>query len=187
MKKIVIGTLAGGLILFFWQFLAWGPGEFHSSQMAYTPVQEQLLNCLESSGLEEGEYFIPNKPAGTSQEDYQKIVTEKWIGKPWARIQYHHKFENTMGMNMIRGLVIDLLSAFLVCLLLLGDPTLDMRKAITACLSIGVIAYLTIPYLNSIWFKSNSLPDLVDAIVPWLLIGLVFGMVLPNRSKKLSK
>lgn len=183
MIKIVIGTLVGGLILFFWQFISWGVGNLHGDQIAHTPLQEQLLSCLESAGLPEGEYFIPNKPPEMSQEEYGKIVEEKWIGKPWARIQYHHNFQNTMPMNMFRGLVIDLLAAFLVCVLLVGDPTLGFRKCLTACLSIGIIAYLTIPYLSSIWFKTNSLPDLVDAVVPWLLIGLAFGKILPNRNR----
>jgi len=183
MTKIALGTVLGGLILFFWQFLSWGPGNFHRSQMQYTPIQEQLLSCLESSNLPEGEYFIPNKSPKTSQEDYQKIVAEKWIGKPWARIQYHHDFQNTMPMNLFRGLVIDLLSAFLLCLVLVGDPTLNIRKVVVTSLAIGMIAYLTIPYLDSIWFKSNSLPDLLDAVVPWLLIGLVLGKILPIKKK----
>jgi len=182
MKKIILGTLAGGLILFFWQFFSWSLGNLHESQMSYTPLEQQLLSCLESSNLPEGEYFIPNKPPSTSQAEYQKIVEQKWMGKPWARIQYHHKFENTMGMNMFRGLVIDLFSAFLLCMVLVGDPTLNFKKVMMTSLAVGIIAYLTIPYLSSIWFKTNSLPDLIDGIVPWALIGLVLGMILPNKN-----
>jgi len=66
-------------------------------------------------------------------------------------------------------------------MLLVGDPTLNFRKVLSACISIGIIAYLTIPYLNSIWFKSNSIPDMVDAFAPWTIIGLVLGWLLPRK------
>lgn len=181
MKRTILGTIVGGLILFFWQFVSWQGANIHSSQMTYTPLQAELLECLKSNNLAEGEYLIPNKPPEMSTDEYMKIFDRDQLGKPWARIQYHHSFENTMGINMFRGLVIDLLSVFLLCMILLGDPTLNFKKVMMTSLVVGVIAYLTIPYLSSIWFKSNSLPDLVDAIVPWALIGLTLGKILPTK------
>lgn len=183
MKKMVIGTLVGGLILWFWQFLSWGLINIHGSQLQYTDQEQALLDCMAATNLPEGQYFIPNRPPGVDQKEYQEVWKEKHQGKPWARIQYMHKSENTNAMNMIRGIVIDLLAAFLFCYVLLGDPELTSGKVFSTALIIGVIAYLTIPYLNAIWFKSTSLPDLLDAIVPWALIGLVLGRILPKRNK----
>lgn len=179
--KVLIGSMVGGLILFFWQFLSWGLLNIHGSQMAYTPLESQVLECLKSSNLPEGEYFVPNRPPDMNPTEYQKLAETNYIGKPWAKIQYHHDFQNTMGMNMVRGFVIDVFACFLLCMLLVGDPTLNFRKVLSACISIGIIAYLTIPYLNSIWFKSNSIPDMVDAFAPWTIIGLVLGWLLPRK------
>jgi hypothetical protein len=181
MKKTLLGTIVAGLILFVWQFVSWSGANLHSSQLSYTPLESDLLECLSTHKLPEGEYLIPNKPPEMSMTEYQELFNSKYLGRPWARIQYHHSFENSMGMNMFRGLIIDLLSAFLLCIVLLGDPTLDFKKVMITSLTVGIIAYLTIPYLNSIWFKSNSLPDLLDAIVPWTLIGLILGKILPNK------
>jgi len=55
--KVLIGSMVGGLILFFWQFLSWGLLNIHGSQMAYTPLESQVLECLKSSNLPEGEYY----------------------------------------------------------------------------------------------------------------------------------
>ena len=181
MKKIILGTLAAGTILFFWQFISYQGAKLHSSQMAYTPLESELLDCFKSHNLPEGEYIIPNQPPGMSMEEFQEVFNREHLNKPWAKIQYHNRFENTMAMNMLRGLLIDLLSGLLLCLVLLGDPTLTFKKVMTTSLVIGMIAYLTIPYLNAIWFKSNSLPGLIDAVVPWALIGLVLGLILPTK------
>ena len=180
---MILGALVGGLILFFWQFVSWQAAQLHSSQMSYTPLEGQILDCLKSNNLPEGEFLIPNKPPEMPMEAYMKLFESQYMGQPWARIQYHHSFDDTMVMNMVRALIIDVLSVFLLCMLLLGDPTLSFKKVMTACLVVGIIAYLTIPYLNAIWFKTNSLPDLIDAIVPWTLIGLVLGKILPTKKR----
>jgi len=179
--KVLIGSMVAGLILFFWQFMSWSLFNIHGPQMQYTPQQDQVLECLKASNLPEGEYFVPNKPPNMDATEYQAFAEKNHIGKPWAKIQYQHNFQNTMTMNMIRGFVLDVFAAFLLCMLLVGDPTLTFRKVLSACISIGLIAYLTIPYLNSVWFKSNSIPDLIDAFVPWTIIGLVLGWFLPRK------
>lgn len=46
--------------------------------------------------------------------------------------------------------------------------------------AIGIIGYLTIPYLYSIWFETNSLGHLVDALVSWGLVGAWLGWWLPR-------
>ena len=78
-------------------------------------------------------------------------------------------------MNLIRGFVIDFLAAFLLCYLLIGDTNLTFMKVLTGSLIVGIISYLTIPYLDSIWFESNSIPHLIDAIGGWGLTGAVLG------------
>lgn len=187
MQKIIIGTFVGGLILFFWQFVSWQLANLHGSSMTYTPLEGQILECLSEAGLPEGEYFIPNRPPDMDPAEYMTLATEKYIGKPWAQIQYHHNFQNTMVMNLIRGFIIDLLAAFFVCIILAGNPSLNFRKILSTCLAVGMIGYLTIPYLNTIWFKTTSIPYLIDAIVPWALIGLVLGKILLSRGDTVSE
>jgi hypothetical protein len=46
-----------------------------------------------------------------------------------------------------------------------------MKSTVLSSIAVGLIGYFTISYLNSIWFKTESLPDLIDAIVPWALTG----------------
>ena len=106
---------------------------------------------------------------------------ERNAGKPWAMVSYHRSMETSMGMNMLRGFAADLLAAFLLIWLLgkMGNPS--GQTALLSAVAVGVIGYLAFPYLNSIWFKSNSLGHLVDAIVPWALVGLWLGWWMNRR------
>ena len=179
MVKKLIATLVTALILFVWQFLSWSMLNIHGSQMAYTPQQDEILEFLENSEIQEGSYFLPTVPKGASAEDMQALQ-ENAVGKPWARIQYNNSFNASMGMNLLRGFVINVIAAYLLIWIFLKIPRITMGNIISMCIAIGLIGYLTISYLNSVWFEGNSLPDLIDAIVPWSLVGVWLGWYL-NR------
>lgn len=180
MKKQLIASLVGAAILFIWQFLSWSALPVHYSEYGYTPNQDKILEALNQNLTEPGTYMVPMVPLGTDHEQAQTMMQDR-IGKPWARVSYHQSFSIDMGMNMVRGFVVDLLAVFLLVWLLLQFAELSLLKTVQAAVSVGIIGYLTIPYLNSIWFEDNSLGHLVDALVSWTLVGLWLGWWLPRR------
>ncbi|MCC7467273.1 MAG: hypothetical protein IT261_13425 [Saprospiraceae bacterium] len=180
MKKQLVATLVGGLILFVWQFLSWSMLPVHQSEYGYTANQDKIMEALNQSLTEEGTYMIPGVPPGASQEEAQTAM-QAANGKPWASISYHKSMNTAMGMNMFRGFVVDLLSAFLLIWLLMKIPNLSLGTAMQASVAVGIIGYLTIPYLNSIWFETDSIGHLIDALVQWGLVGLWLGWYLPEK------
>ncbi len=173
MKKLLIGALVGALILFVWQFLSFALLGIHNSQMGHTPNQDAILKVLEEN-LEEGTYFIPRAEIGASMEKEEAMMEER-MGKPWAMVSYHDSLSNNMGINMLRGFVIDFVSAFLLAWLLMKMANLSFQTAILSSLAVGLIGYFTINYLNTVWFETDSIPDLIDAIVQWGATGAWLG------------
>jgi len=91
------------------------------------------------------------------------------------QINYRDNLQMNMGMNMFRGFAIDFISVLLLCWLFGRFREIDMKSTVLSSIAVGLIGYFTISYLNSIWFETNSLPDLIDAIVPWALTGAWLG------------
>ena len=180
MRKQLIASLVGAVILFLWQFMSWAMLPVHHSAYGYTANQDKIMEALNQNLTEEGTYMVPGVPPGTSHEEAEKLM-EPNIGKPWASISYHKAFNVNMGMNMLRGFAVDLVAVFLLTWLLLNFATLSMMKALQASIAVGIIAYLTIPYLNSIWFKESSIGHLIDALASWGGVGLWLGWWLPRR------
>ena len=174
MNKTLIGAVGGGLILWIWQFISWGMINIHGSEMLYTDKQDQILTCIESSGLEEGSYFIPRVTDDATSEEQQAFMEER-TGKPWATVTYHKELSYSFGMNLIRALVVDILAVFLLCYLLVGRDDLSFQKAIIASIMVGLIGYFTIPYLNTIWFETSSIAYLIDTIIQWTVVGAFLG------------
>ncbi|MBK8516982.1 MAG: hypothetical protein IPL55_12095 [Saprospiraceae bacterium] len=173
-KRMIIGTLVGGLIVFIWQFLSWAVINIHISEQKYTPNQEAILQSLESQLSEEGNYFMPSYPPGTSSDDQQKLI-EAAAGKPWAQVTYHKAMNMSMSMNMLRGYLADIVAVFMLIWLLGKIPELTMGTSIMASVAVGLIGYLTTEYSNAIWFEINSMPYLIDTLVSWGICGTWLG------------
>ena len=176
MKNQLIATLVGGLLLFIWQFLANGPLNIHGSQNLYTPNQDAIIEVL-SANLEDGQYFIPR--AATNAEN-QAFMQEQ-IGKPWAVVNYHSALKDNFTMMLIRTFIIDLVAVFLLCWLFGKMASLNMATCLMGSLVVGLIGYVMNPYLSSVWYGSPSIPDLIDTVVGWGLVGAWLGWWLPNR------
>lgn len=170
MKRLLIGALVGGIILFIWQFISWAAINFHRDMQKHTPNQDKILEFL-NENLEEGYYFLPMAAPG---EDEQKVM-QNAMGKPWAQVYFHKEMTNNMAASMSRGIVIDFLTVLLVCWILIKLNLPDFKDIFLSCIAIGLIGYFSIPYLNSIWFETPTIPYLIDATAGWGLVGLWLG------------
>lgn len=173
MKNQLIATIVAGLLLFIWQFLSWSMLNFHASEMQYTEKQDAVLEYLGQT-LEPGSYMIPQPAPGSSKAD-QDAFMAKYATSPWASVSYHGSMDMNMGMNMVRGLVVDLLAAFLLVWLLSQFANLTFKSAMLGSLAVGAVAYLTIPYLNSIWFEGSTMGYIIDLVGQWGIVGAWLG------------
>jgi hypothetical protein len=176
MKRMLIASIVGGLLLFIWQVMSWTFLNLHRPMQEYTPKQVEILDYL-GQNLEEGFYLLPSSPDGTSQEEVEKNIAAA-ANKPWAQI-YYHKADNTnMGANMARSLVIDILAVFLLVWVISKMTYPSFQTILISCLAIGFLSYLSTSYTNSIWYHTKSMPDLIDGLGSWGLIGLWLGWFL---------
>jgi hypothetical protein len=174
MKNTIIASVVGGIILFMWQFLSWTVLDLHRPMQTYTPKQEEILKYLEEN-LDEGNYFLPTVPVGTSNEEMEKAMNAS-AGKPWADIRFHKAMgmQEKMTMNMLRGLLIDIVAVFLLCWFLLKNIS-GFQNTLVSCIAFGLIAYLTTDYTFQIWYETKTIPNLIDAIASWGLCGAWLG------------
>ena len=121
MKKLIIGSLVGAIILFVWNFLSWVVLPIHLHTVNYTPAQDSILKLLAESGMEDGAYAMPmadNRNAGAFDAAYQDArtkVMEKSKGKPMASVYY---LKDGYNENIPRGFLLGFLSVFAACILL---------------------------------------------------------------------
>ncbi|MFN8243319.1 MAG: hypothetical protein U0X40_04620 [Ferruginibacter sp.] len=177
MKKTIIGAIVGGIILFAWQFLTWGPLNNHQAQQRYTPKQDSILSYLKTQFSEDGGYMMPSFAPGTSRDDMEKQMKAS-EGKPWAQVFFHKSMPgmNGMVMNMVRSLLVDIFVVWLLCWLLVKIPTPSFITVFMGSLGTGLIVFLNMPYTLHIWYGSFDLmAHFMDALISWGVTGLWLG------------
>lgn len=181
MLKSILGPLVGGIIIFMWQFLSWSVIDLHRPSQQYTENQQAILDCLGENLKEEGGYYLPNLPAGSGMEEYEKQMKDN-EGKPWALIQYHKSLKTNMGINMVRGLTIDIFIIWMLCWILGRFASNSFVTTLITSLFVGFSAFLFESYTAHIWFETFDLmASFIDAVMAWGLTGVWLGWWL-NRS-----
>ena len=182
MKKLAIGSILGAIVIFFWQFLSFALLNLHNPATDYTPKQTEILNYLNSQLTESGSYYMPRTPNDASSEEMEKAMADAQ-GKPWAIVSYHKSMDMSMGSNMLRGIVINLIMVALLCGIVsrLKDPTFG--NILLTSIAVGMIVFFNVPYTSHIWYEIFDLNAyLIDAIVGWGLVGVVLGLVYRRRA-----
>lgn len=173
MKKKILFSLIGAVIIFLWQFISFALVNFHQSSMQYTKAQEEILQAMENSGLQEGMYLL-GQPDPSLSSDAKKQEYKQYEGKPFAIINYRKSMSMDMAMPMFRGFLVAFVISWLLFWIFLQQKDPSLKNRVILALSVGLIGFFFTPYTNFIWYKN---PDIfayfADGIVPWIILGFI--------------
>lgn len=179
--KIPVGSLVGGLIIFIWQFLSWTALNLHGPSQQYTPKQDSIMAYLNSQFDSSGGYMVPNLPDNATAEDRKKME-ETSMGKPWAQIYYHSRYNASMGVNIIKALITDIITVLLFCWVVAGFTANSFGKTFLAALFTSLIVFLNANYIVYIWYETFDIKSyLIDYLISWGLTGLWLGWWLNRK------
>ena len=177
MKKWVIGSLVGAIIVFAWQFFSWTMLGIHSGEEKYTSAQDQVLSALSSSNMEDGMYMLPTTQPGATMQEQQNLMQQN-EGKPWARIVYVKSMSTSMTTPIIIGFIVDIILVVLLISILVRGGLPSFTGIFTGAIAVALFSFLWEPYTQHNWYNvtwSAIKGHLIDDIVAWGLCGLWLG------------
>lgn len=184
MMKQIVGGLVAGFLIMVWQTLSHTALNLHAVQEKYTPDNAAILEALEKHLPEEGMYFLPGMPAGSTMEDYEKLQAS-WDGKPWALINYNKSFNTNMGANIFRGLLTNLLLGLILVWLLGKITNPGFGTVFAGSLAVGFMSFCFQPYPGFIWYETPGIwVELADSLIAFGLAGLWLGWWIPRKAAR---
>lgn len=183
MKKWLIGSLVGAILVFAWQFLSWSMLGIHDGEAKYSASQDSIISYLSATLKEDGVYMLPTVPPGSSRDAGMELG-EKMNGKPWATVMYKNAYNHDMVRPMIRGFLIDLFLVFTLIYVLTRAGTPSSMRIFAGSVAVGLFTWLFGPYTAHNWFQipmEAATGHLIDAVVAWGVVGLWLGWWLNRK------
>jgi hypothetical protein len=183
MKKLLLASLVGGLILFVWGFLAWAVLPIHNAGFRSLPNDSAIIPILQSNITADGFYYFPGmteETPGMTAEQRQAAMdawTNKQMRGPIGMIIYHpNGMDPMMVGQFIWGFVIFFIAAFIASWLLSRSTAAaaPYLSRVVYCGMLGVFASFVshISNMNWMYFPMDYTTGMVaDTIIGWLLAG----------------
>ncbi len=174
MKTLAIATIVGTLILYIFLAIVHTvlASVIHGSDFKYTPAQDNILNTLSSSNLEDGAYQMKDR-----------------MGKPWAFVVYHNQL--TYGMSMyIMSFIYNLIAVLILCIALAAaiDRLNSFGQRLWFVMLFPLFVLFSQVMMSYNWdgFPMHFLKgQIIDIVVGYLLVGIwlawYYGRVAAKR------
>ena len=167
MKKSSLAVVLGGLVLFLWGFVSWAILPWHENVAHKFSDEGAVAQVLKANAPEQGVYYLP-----FAEEDHK-------LGEPAAFVNVLPQgFDMNMGKLMGIGLITQIISAFLVLMLLRQARGLHYIGKVMFVALVGlIIGFVShAPYWNWFGFSSAYVGVIIlDTVVGWTLAGLVLA------------
>lgn len=181
MKRYVLGGLLGGLVMFFWGFLAHTVLPLGEVGMGQPKDEKQVLDAVQA-GLpaQEGVYFLPWMDAAKmSDEAAMAEYAARTKASPYALVIYQPIGRDATDMGAQLGVqwASDTAAAILLAWLIAAVGA-SMARALTVASVVSVFGWLGSlgPFVN--WYRfplDFALANLAEQWIGWVLAALVIG------------
>lgn len=186
LKKVIIGALLGGIVMFAWLGLAWTT--WHLTVFRTMPDDRALMGELALRDMDSGIYYYPGMPKKTGDTTADKTTMEAWkdamkSGPTITFMAYQkHGGNPDNPLNYVRGALYCLFSAALLSwMLCLAAPSLrGYFSRVLFCSAAGLFAAFIGPVITGNFFQFPQLHmflELFDQVAGWTLAGLLLALV----------
>ena len=180
-KKLILGGIFGGVVLFAWGALSWMVLPWHRSTIQKFGQENVVEVVLAANAPTAGVYIVPNAcPLKTPDKTARQAAQKKAETGPFAFVVVSPKGVGPMKRNMIREFAIQILAAMFITTLLLRLGKTSYGNRVVSAVLFAFAASLVTEVSNWNWwgFPLNfTLAACADLLVGWFLAGLVIAKI----------
>jgi len=181
MKKILIGGIVGGIVVFAWGAVAHMVLPLGKMGIRQMPNEDAVLGAMKQSIREPGLYFFPGMDMSRepSQEERQ-AWTARYAAGPVGILIYHPQGETPVSPKQLSTQLATDIAAALIAAILLSQTGAGFLGRVLFVALLGPFSWVTIsvPHWNWYGFPSDfTTGEAIDQVVGWFLGGLALAAI----------
>jgi hypothetical protein len=190
MGRILLATIAGGVVMFMWGFVSWTVLSWHETSGFQLPDEAAFRMVMQGMEAEDGLYWVPGHPPGTDLRA-DEVAMADWNARhesgPLAVVVYRSAGKSPEDpMMLVRGFVISLTSvlaaAFMLAMAGRSLASYWMRVSFVTLIGVIIAVYSAGLMWNYMFYPDDfTVIGAIDDIVTWFLVGLVLGGIIKPR------
>lgn len=187
MKKIVIGGVVGGLIVFVWGFVSHVVLPLGEIGFDSLPNDQPVISALEGSVPESGLYFFPGfEDHRNATKEEQAAHAARVAEGPSGIVVYRAEGVEMMAPSYLVNEFVTSTVAALVAAWVLASLVGGYGKRVLVVAGLGLFAFASIllSYWNWYGFPTDyTLANGFGEIFGWLLAGLAMAKIVPPPAR----
>jgi hypothetical protein len=170
MGACIKGGILAGIVLFIWSAITWMELPWHKTTMHSFKDEKAVSESIKVNAPLSGIYFLPAKGMEVSEQKYtgpMVFASVRLEGLP-----------TSMGLQMVRGLIGEIIAAIFVGWLLMQAVGLNYFQRVCFVVGFAIAASIVANLGNWNWFAFDTNYTLVlvaDVLIGWFLAGLVLA------------
>ena len=187
MKKVILGGIVGGIILYFWGFVSWVVLPWHEMTVEKFRDEELVSQVIKENAPKDGVYFIPSMIDTSHLSPEQKEEAQNKQKKAMEKGPFIYAQIKTEGLHSmtitghILGLLTYIVGAFLTSALLANAHDLRYLGRLFFVIVVGLLIGVMAGIPNVLWFgapfKYYTVVAIADSLISWCLAGLALAAI----------
>ncbi|WP_153558725.1 hypothetical protein [Roseimaritima sediminicola] len=185
MKRIVLAGLAGAVIYYVWQLLAWMVLPIHGPTVGPLVDEDTIRDAVIAQDLDTGVYVVPYGSSEAMMDPASEYRQRHQQGPIFTLFVHREGGPPMPPTTMLLGFLTDFLGASIVATLLCcaagGCCCKTYLQRVGFVSGFGVFLALMghVAYFNWMWFPAHYTAMFVlDVIVGWFLAGLAIAAII---------
>ena len=171
-KKLLLGAITGGVILFVWGAVSHMLLPFATAALQRFTDEEAVTQAVVANAPSSGMYFLPYMQQEGLTDEQQNAAFEKAMQGPVLFVSVRLGRAASFGSLLVVQFLIDVLTALLLTALLLNVRPMSFAKRVLFVVVVGLAAGISVLLPDWNWYNFSS------AFTAGEFVGLVIGFAL---------
>jgi hypothetical protein len=185
MKRVLLGALVGGIVVFAWGAVSHMVLDLGKDAVMPLPDEERVVEALQADVTEPGFYFFPWVDGKKATDEEKKAWEERYAKGPVGAIVYSPTGTKPMS---VRHLVTEFLSNFaaaLIAAIVMARSSSGFLARVLSVSALGLFAWLSISVSQWNWYGFPTAfvrAEAIDQVVGWLCGGVALAAIVKPKA-----
>jgi hypothetical protein len=175
-------TLAGGAILFAWQFISWSLLPFRNAVLQSFRDESAVAASVVANAPRSGVYVLPlSRDMSSEPPEQAKAAEKRALQGPLVFASIRIGGMKPMGFYLVVQFITQLVNAFLLSIVLTQTKVRSYGGRVLFIFTLALLAGVAGHVPNWNWFNfstSYTALEISDLLVGWTLAGLVIAKII---------